>query len=134
MDIKTSSVHFYVSRTSDYSSVNKVISYEVTHLNLGYAMNVGSGVFTAPKEGVYHFHFSGFGRNYLDIDIRLNRGNIARTYCAGSDDTCSIQSTLQLKKGDTVDLYLARGYLDNNPTEQLTHFTGWLDEEDLVLS
>ena len=132
VDIKTSSVHFYVSRTSDYGFVNTVIPYQVTHLNLGNAMNVGSRIFTAPKEGVYHFHFSAYGSN-LHADLRQNGSNIGRAFCAGND-ICSVQSTLQLRKGDTIDMLMTTGTLYDTSSEQLTHFTGWLDEEDLVLS
>ncbi len=134
VDIKSSSVHFYVSRTSSYGSANTVIPYQVTHLNLGNAMNVGSGVFTAPKTGVYHFHFSAYAEHTaFRVDIRLNGGNIGRAY-AHYDDVGSIQSTLQLRQGDKVDLYLSAGILDDTSSEHLTHFTGWLDEEDLVFN
>ena len=133
VDIKTSSVQFYVQISSSYSSDGTVIPWQMTRLNLGNAMNVGSGVFTAPKDGVYHFHFSAYSDNKFDATLRLNGGVIGHGF-SETKDTVSIDSTLQLKKGDTVDMYLDGSISDESADHLYNHFTGWLDEEDLVLS
>jgi len=33
--------------------------FDIEQLNLGGGMNVGSGVFTVPKSGIYTFYFQG---------------------------------------------------------------------------
>lgn len=135
MDIKSSSVQFYVQRSSNFNVNNSVIPWEFTRLNIGNAMNTASGVFTAPKDGIYHFHFSLYGNvgAASHVWIRLNGGNIGRTY-VHDYDVGTVQSTLQLKQGDQIDLFKNEGVLYDNNSEHLSHFTGWLDEEDLVLS
>ena len=133
VDIKSSPVQFYVQRTSSYSTVETVIPWQVTRLNLGNAMNVGSGVFTAPKGGVYHFHFTGYATSTSqNPEIRVNGESIGQSFCR--DGTCTMHSTVELKESDTVAVFLRGGTLfEDVPNNSFTHFTGWLDEEDLVL-
>ena len=77
-DIKTSSVHFYVQRNQDKND-NGAIPYEITILNEGGGMNAGTGVFTAPVAGIYHFSFS--ARTSTALDVTLN-------YC--SSGSCGV--------------------------------------------
>ena len=95
-------------------------------------MDLNTGVFTAPKEGFYHFHFSGKSPNVYHIYLRLNGENIGFAHSHTNSDYASIHSTLQLKKGDRVDLWLLVGTLYDDYANQ-AHFTGWLDQEELLL-
>jgi len=68
LDIKKKSVHFYVTRQNNVGP-SDAIPWEVEHLNEGGAMDLPSGVFTVPVNGIYHFDFSGLKRVSLLVDL-----------------------------------------------------------------
>ena len=132
VDVKSFPVHFYVQRSSSFATIGTV-PWQTAALNIGNAMDLATGIFTAPRDGVYQFHFSGFGNsNAFYIYLRLNGYNVAYTYGHTNYDSASLQSRLQLKKGDTVNMFLAGGTLFDN-ADRYTSFTGWLDDEQLHL-
>ena len=136
MDVKTSSgVSFYVQRNTDYSSAGTVIPYEVTQLNIGGAMNLGTGVFTAPVNGRFHFSFTALSFTTAEntwVFLRVNGVNIGTSLSRSIDYSIPLVATLKLKKGDTVDVYLESGSIHDD-IHYHTHFSGFLLEEDLVL-
>lgn len=137
-NVKTSPVHFYVQRSSPYSKANSVIPWDLEVLNIGDAMNKATGVFTAPRDGIYHFTYGGIKdltTNVMRLFLRLNGVRVASAYGASSTmyDSSSISSSLQLKNGDRVDLLLEMGTLHENPKANYDYFIGWLKEEDLQL-
>ena len=59
-DVKTSAgVYFSVKRKTTYIIKNTVLPYDDADVNVGGAMNIATGVFTAPTSGRYHFSFHG---------------------------------------------------------------------------
>ena len=100
-------------------------------------MNLATGIFTAPQDGVYRFAFSGMkdrSGNTLYVQLRL-KGNVISTAYGPYDSNAvssSIQSTLQLEKGDQVDLWLEDGTLYDTAWHY-TSFSGWLVEEDIEI-
>ena len=131
VDIKSSQVHFYVQRNDSYSVKQTSIPFEHQRLNIGGAMNLKTGTFTAPRDGIYHFHFSAKGK-WLDIYLKHNGVNIGHGM-SEYFSSLSIHATLELKKEDTVNLWLEKGDL-HDPSQKLTYFTGWLFQEDLIHS
>ena len=134
-DIKTAAgVYFYVTRNSTYTSTWSVIPYEVEHLNIGGAMHLETGVFTAPADGRYHFTFTGRANSmdWNSIQLRLNGSNIGVSGSASSGNNMPLSATLNLKKGDQVDTFLYAGVLGDDWWRS-THFSGILIEEDLSL-
>jgi len=131
-DVKTAAgVYFYVTRNSTYTSTWSVIPYQVEHLNIGGAMHLETGVFTAPADGRYHFTFTGRA-NSLDwnsITLRLNGSYIGVSGSASSGNV-PLSATLNLKKGDKVDTFLHAGIISDDKW-RYTHFSGILIEEDL---
>ncbi len=114
-------------------------------------MNLTTGKFTAPRPGIYFFSFTGnadfpassSSRFNLAVGLYLNRALIGSNWVedvnsVDKKSTMTLQSTLNLKKGDQVWLeiyYWSSGaYLDDNISEHLTHFTGWMLQEDIVAS
>ena len=139
MDLKTSPVHFYVQRSNRFSKKNSPITFELERLNIGGAMNIKTGIFTAPRNGVYHFDFSflkDVSQNFVTVFLRKNGVNIGATEASGSanfDLQSSLHSTLKLDSGDKVDLFEVRGGVIIDDPDHYTHFTGWLIEEDLII-
>ena len=136
LDVKTSSgVSFYVQRSSNYSSNGTVIPYEVTRLNIGGAMNAGTGVFTAPVNGRYHFSFKGLSWSSgvaTNVHLRVNGVNIGSSWAPLDRYNLPLVATLQLKTGDKIDMYLGYGSIYDSANHH-TKFTGSLLEEDLLL-
>ena len=101
-------------------------------------MNIGTGVFKAPKAGTYYFAFSGMKTNqaiHSTIEFRLNGNRIGSSFFGSTINTWtagSLHANLKLKTGDEITLQLNAGplYDDGNI---YTHFTGILLEEDLVI-
>jgi len=135
-------VYFYVQRHGHMPAVEDgVIRFNKERLNVGRAMDISTGVFTAPKTGIYHFSVTimkdGFNLDIMVIYIRVNGikigvSSIGHTV-AGAPAT--LHPTLKLKKGDRVDLWKdnKHGTLEYRTGDIFHHFSGWLlAEEDLL--
>lgn len=116
-------VYFYVQRATNFVDKNVIIPFEVEILNIGKAMDLKSGIFTAPRAGMYFFSFSGYSAG--SVFSLFSNGNLIGS--AASLYTGSLQSTLQLKAGEKVTLQCTNGaglIFDPNLPYQF-HFTGF---------
>ncbi len=147
-DIISSPTYFYVQKNlQNFNQIDTPIPFEVERLNVGGALNLQTGKFTAPRTGKYFFSLSGLGyfppsSSNQDMNLHLvkNGSRIASAYSGstspgGMYDTYSLQSTLQLQVGEQIWVEIsgisAGAYFHGN---SYTHFTGWLLQEDVSLS
>ncbi len=142
-DVKSLPTYFYVQKTGPFSTLGAPIPFESERLNIGGAMNIKTGKFTAPRKGVYFFAFSGVSivdrPGHLDVGLMVNGVQIGRAQCnsrsgGGEWETLTLQSTIELKMGDLVWLQIVNihsAFLQDESAGQFTHFSGWLLQEDL---
>lgn len=142
VDVKTRSIHFYVQRTTSFTSPNSIIRFESVRLNDGGAMDYINGIFTAPVYGLYHFEFSGHRATpspSLNIALQINGSPVgfAQTTppSAGltSMESLSLTVSLWVKAGSQVSLFNSGSGVLFDSSNRYTHFTGWLVEEYVKL-
>ncbi len=148
-DVKSKPVYFYVQRENDFGAVGVPIPFQLVKVNIGGAMDVTKGTFTAPVKGIYFFSFigaslieKGVDWAWLGVALMVNGVQIGLGHAEGHTNSqmhqwtpFSIQSTLQLNKGDLVWLQVKYTSSPNNVLgdswNQHTHFSGMLLEEDI---
>ena len=137
VEVKTKTVHFYMQRRTTFTTIG-IIPFELNRLNEGGAMNLTTGIFTAPVPGIYHFEFSGLkdeAHTQTAVYLQINGENVAigkaNPFRFRAEDSLSFTSSFRLRKDDKVNLFIVVGVLYDDASHY-THFTGWLVEEDLI--
>jgi len=135
-----SGIHFYVQigKEDQFVPETGVLRYSHEVSNIGGAMDLKSGVFTAPIAGTYSFSFS-MTKNpdnfdYFEIVLRLNGARIALSVAGNGyfGAPVTLQSVLKLKKGDRIDLWKSHGEFHKLCGSFCHHFIGSLIEEDFL--
>ena len=104
----------FTSRSNDFNKTGTPIPFEAERLNVGGAMNRTSGKFTAQRDGIYVFSFTGLPHFLasssvvkMDVAVYLNGNWIGAGWAdevgtANQYETLSWQSTMNLKNGDEI--------------------------------
>ena len=128
------------------------MSFDMALVNTGNAMNLATGLFTAPVTGRYQFSFTAVStyQSSQAILIVNNSTYVAAAYGVGvpslspsnNQYTMSLDAIVNLKAKDTVGIGLKSSNLDykclggvfeNSPVLHFTNFAGLLVDEDLSI-
>lgn len=142
MDLKTQRVHFNVQRDSSLDSSTSIstcggcIPFEIEVQNIGGAIDIDTGFFTAPVTGTYQFQFSAMGENNLQFRFYksgLNSQMVAAPYVIGSAPV-SFTASLRLEQGEQMIFEMVKGAFSTGIGGPSILYSGWLVEEELQLS
>nr|CAH0105711.1 unnamed protein product [Daphnia galeata] len=149
-DVKSAAAYFYVQRSNAHFNQTKTpIPFDVEKLNAGGAFNLNSGKFTTPVKGKYFFTASGIpsfpasssARQAMDIGLYKNGSLIGQAHsdemhnntATRLHETFSLQSTLELQKGDQIWLEIKLVTTDADlHGNGYFHFIGFILEEELI--
>jgi hypothetical protein len=137
-DVKTSPVYFHAQRSESYhKNLNSPIPFDLFRLNLGNAMNT-SGIFVAPKTGKYLFAYSGLSevKSVARVELQVKTdtkdwSRVGQAWGGLEVQTFSLQSILELDKGNQIRLMLLEGAIRDHASHY-TNFSGQLLEEDII--
>ncbi|XP_057373275.1 uncharacterized protein LOC130694145 [Daphnia carinata] len=159
-NIKTKPIYFNVQKDKNFSKRDVPLPFEITIVNIGEAMDLPSGVFTAPVKGTYFFSFAGLtqfpmltGPDPVPVQrelganlykngerIAISQVNIGYLVYPDNRSPITLQSTVSLRAGDKVwiQIYIgiSGGFLYDERHAEVdqgshTHFNGWLLEEEI---
>jgi hypothetical protein len=145
-DVQSVPTYFLVTKNETFNSLNMSISYTTEKLNIGGAMDLSSGKFTAPRTGTYFFSSTtliGFptstSMSYLLLGFYLNGVEIGRSWndeaytVVSQEVPVVVQSTVNLQQGDQVWLQII-AISTGVAMHSVRSFTGWLLQENLSQS
>lgn len=112
------------------SAAGDTVTYDSTILNNGGNMDLGTGLFTAPIAGIYHFTFNTFRQQNTGtasvVFILNGIEQKQRSYdsdASGDYSPLSLATTRKMEAGDTIGVYVRQGELHGSNN---TEFTGFL--------
>jgi hypothetical protein len=130
---------------SSYATKLTPLPFKLARINVGNAMNLSTGKFTAPRSGNYFFSFTGLAEfplssSHLILSVNLNLNKVSVGYAwvseqhtyTGQSSPLTLQSILKLKSGDQV--WLEINTISTGVklyASYYTHFTGFLLEEEM---
>lgn len=112
-----------------------VLRFQTERLNIGRAINLENGIFTAAAAGVYRFQFTGLkykskGDTYVHLWLNGNETAAAAAYADREPMylSLSLNISLRLNVGDRVHLAMREPSKLHEGAYNCNHFTGWLVE------
>jgi hypothetical protein len=86
------------------TGINDVVKFDDVRINRGQGYNPSTGVFTAPRKGLYHISclILGYG-NIINYQLSKNDAVYTKGYSdKGRHTSSTISSLVEMKKGDRV--------------------------------
>ena len=99
---------FFASLVKDpytITGINSVVKFEDVKVNRGQGYDPSTGVFTAPRKGLYHVSCLILGNNGHVVHYQLNKNDAVYTKgysTKGVYTSSTISSLVEMKKGDRV--------------------------------
>lgn len=136
--LTSAGIFFSAFRTTSWCGVsNNVITYNGLNVNEGNGMNANTGVFTAPKKGIYQFQFHAITNVVTLTQVYLQVNGVTRTGTMFYDSTIvqtsgtfrhamTTGTIVLLNVGDQVRIFFNQGCLLDNSVDKLTQFYGSL--------
>ena len=87
------------------TGINDVVKFEDVRVNRGEGYNPSTGVFTAPRKGLYHVSCLILGNNGHDVTYQLNKNDALFTAgysTKGAYTSSTLSVIVEMKKGDRV--------------------------------
>ncbi|XP_057365355.1 uncharacterized protein LOC130686079 [Daphnia carinata] len=148
VDVKSLPTYFSVQKNQLFKTTDVAIPFDVEKVNVGNGINLKTGIFTAPRDGIYFFSFNGLassepaeGTAYVGVGLFLNAIQVGRTFQHEGDVTThhdrplTLQSTLKLKANDHVWLQITgvapTSFLFDNHHGH-NRFTGFMLNEEFT--
>ena len=99
-------------------------------------MDVTSGIFTAPRPGIYFFSFTGIShqQNTVHVGLYVNNRQVGSgrgSYNSNDHQSFTFQSAHHLNAEDKVSVQIYDGGSLYDANNHYTHFIGWFLQEDL---
>ena len=114
------------------AGANAVIKFEDVRVNRGKGYDPSTGVFTAPRKGLYHISCLIFGISGNSLHYQLNKNDAAYTYgytTKGIHTSSTISSLMEMKKGDRVFVKHNSSASEKIYGDHYTTFSGYLLQE-----
>lgn len=91
--------------TSQSLSIGTVVKFDKVWTNIGNGYNPNTGIFTAPRSGLYHFTSVRMSENNsINLRLFLNNSMKSTVYIKTRYETGSFDVLLSLEKRDTVSI------------------------------
>ena len=115
------------------TGINSVVKFEDVRVNRGQGYDPSTGVFTAPRKGLYHIScliLGGNNGNHVHYQLNKNDARYTKGFATkGRNTSSTISSLVEMKKGDRVFIK------HNSSTSEQIHgahystFSGYLLQE-----
>jgi hypothetical protein len=87
------------------TGIHDVVKFDKVTVNRGQGYNPSTGVFTAPRKGLYHISCSIMAYSSNNVYYQLNQNDAVHIYGysnTGGSTLSSINAIVEMKKGDRV--------------------------------
>ena len=94
-----------VKQPYNLTGINSVVKFEDVRVNRGQGYNPSTGVFTAPRKGLYLIACLIMGNYGYQVHYQLNKNDALYTYGysnKGGHATSTISSLVEMEKGDRM--------------------------------